>query len=125
MNTEINEVINNLCAKFGCALNDLTPELMRMMMVRDIGCILIGAILIVSSVICFYFSFKEYNRQEEKWTRNDIVYYERGDYEGLFGAGSALLVFALLFLIPATINYLQWLAAPKAMTITYILDYMR
>lgn len=125
MNTEINEVINNLCTKFGCALNDLTPELMRMIMVRDIGCIIIGAILIVSSVICFYFSFKEYNKQEEKWSRNDIVYYERGEYEGLFGAGSALLVFALLFLIPATINYFQWLTAPKAMTITYILDYMR
>lgn len=125
MNTEINEVINNLCAKFGCALEDLTPELMRMMMVRDIGCILIGAILIVSSVICFYFSFKEYNKQEEKWSRNGIVYYERGDYEGLCGVGSALFVIALLFLIPATIDYFQWLVAPKAMTISYILEHMR
>lgn len=111
---EINNVIDNLCQRFGTVQEELIPELARMNIVKS--CIIVLATILLL-MICIFVLTKCANFLKEATDSDEITIC-------MFLGGLALLLAScgIFELFSNTADIVQWMIAPTAKTIEFIIQ---
>lgn len=107
MGTEINTIIDNLCARFATPVEELLVEIARMETAECILFCIVSVFLLVFGVILFKKTMNTTNEAFEILGQ-------------IIGSVSVILGVALFFC--GTISLVKWVVAPRARAITWILE---
>ena len=113
--TEINNVINNLCERFGTTTTYLIPEMTKYNITRDLVMIILSIIPLVLAIIIWLIGHKRYEKtiEEEKFN-NGRAYTDAGDFIGYWMvSGLAFLVFFVMFTVNMY-DLIGWISSPTA-----------
>lgn len=111
---EINNVIDNLCQRFGTVQEELIPELARMNIVKS--CVIVLATILLLT-ICIFVLKKCANFLKETTDADEIAMC-------MFLGGLTLLLasWGVWELFSNTADIIQWMIAPTAKTIEFVLE---
>lgn len=120
MGNEVNEVINNICEKLGYAASEITPEMAKYMIAKDIfgvlACIAIDAIYIYMAYTSFK-SFRSMSDLDKMWNSELQVF-------SMVLAGIVCVIATIVFLITGA-DLVGWITSPRASMVQYILCSIR
>lgn len=116
MSEEVNNIINNLCDKLGYAASEITPEMARYMIAKDVFSIIVCVAIIAVCAVIIAKLLKHYFKEIKKNT-----YYD-SPFEILFSfvCGVAIIL-AFVFLVFTGADFVGWIASPKASMVEYVL----
>ena len=111
---EINNVIDNLCQRFGTVQEELIPELARMNIVKS--CIIVLAIILVL-MICIFVLMKCADFLKKATDEDEIALC-------MFVGGLTLVLAScgVWALFSNIADIVQWMIAPTAKTIEFVLE---
>lgn len=107
MSTEINTIIDNLCARFSTPVSELLVEIARMETAECILICIMSVFLLVFGVFLFKKSLNTTNEMLE--ILGQII-------------GGVSVIAGLALFIGGTIDLVKWVVAPRARAITWILE---
>lgn len=113
--TEINEVIENLCQKFGTVREQLFPEIARMHVASNTVNTVLSLILLIVMILIVRNGFIAQNDESISYDAR-----ENWEFASFFGA-----FIGICFLVAFWCNLyelVQWVLAPTAKTVEYVLQ---
>ena len=121
--TEINNVINNLCAKFGTTSAYLIPEMARYNIIRDISMVILSLIPLVLGAIIWRIGHVRYKNWREENPDNNFI--DASDYIGYWITSGALLLVFFVILTVNVYDLIGWVSSPTAAFAELILNSLR
>lgn len=116
MSEEVNNIINNLCDKLGYAASEITPEMAKYMIAKDVfSAIVCLAIIAVCAVIIAKLLKHYFKKLEEN------EYYD-SPFEIIISIGCGFaIILTCVALISTGADLVGWIASPKASMVEYVL----
>lgn len=120
MGEQVNAVIDNICEKLGYAASEITPEMARCMIAKDVATITASAVVVIVCIILFVALRKSYK-----------VAIDKDPYEGgvpQFIGMATVVIVSFVFLVIAygtVIELTGWLTSPKASMFQYVLKMVK
>lgn len=130
MNTsQINDLINELCVKFGTTTQYLIGEYARYSIVKDIAKLLICSIFIACSVKILLWVYKRYKIDLDKYENGSYEYNIRPDILDdygwwVVGAGVTLIITMIIWAF-CIVDLIGWIASPTAAFFEVVLHLLR
>ena len=120
MGSEVNEVINNICSKLGYVASEITPEMAKYMIAKNIALCVILAAFLTAFIIAGVTAYKRYRKAAE-----DSTWYT-GELEIVIMVFSAIaLVVIIAVLADTVVDLVGWMASPKASMVEYVLHLIK
>ena len=116
MGNEVNEVINNICAKLGYAATEITPEFAKYSIVQNAFgmalCVVFGLLFAVMGLKACK-SFKALDEHDREWDSFPQIM-------GMILGAVGLLIVTVIFFCDGA-DLVGWIVAPKASMMRYVL----
>jgi len=117
MSEDVNNIINNLCDKLGYAASEITPEMAKYMIAKNVFSIIVCVAIIAVCAVIIAKLLKRYFKEAE-----ENPYYD-SPFEILFSFVCGVAIFAVfLILVFDGTDLVGWIASPKASMVEYVLN---